>query len=317
LGSSPTISTPPAKKQKTSDSPRGDKTSRSSPVRDLAQQRDNSRCVLSGDRTTEIAHIYPFHSIKHKEEDILGQWHTFWDLLGVFWPKEKIAAWEAELFPKGIHETGREEVYNLITLSRTAYDQWGRGAFALKLVSVSDDKMTLEVQFFWQKKQKDTQTTMSLLTTPFSTEGLDRNVGAYGHDTDDEVKLFNYRTNQLIKSGDYFKLQTNDPITKPLPSFQLLEMQWFLQRVQGMAGAADIDWPPYSDEDSDEEIPDLNLDEVGDSSLESVGLPPTPEFLRKDVHLPNCSKHHTEEAEGDGKGVREGVRDGDRAQVSM
>jgi hypothetical protein len=41
-----------------------------------------------------------------------------------------------------------------------------------------------------------------------------------------------------------------------------------------MAGAADIDWPPYSDSGSDypdsEEIPGLTLDEAGDSSLVSI-----------------------------------------------
>jgi hypothetical protein len=100
----------------------------------------------------EVAHIYPHHSIKHKEEDMFGQRHTFWDHLKNFWSKEKVAAWEAELFPAGICEFGIERVYNLITLSRNAHDMWGRGAFALKPISESDDKMTLEVQFFWQEK---------------------------------------------------------------------------------------------------------------------------------------------------------------------
>jgi hypothetical protein len=75
----------------------------------------------------------------------------FWDHLGNFWSKEKVAAWQAELFPAGpagICEIGKERVYNLITLSREAHDIWGRGAFALKPVLESDEKMTLEVQFF-------------------------------------------------------------------------------------------------------------------------------------------------------------------------
>ena len=90
---------------------------------------------------------------------------------------------------------------------------------------------------------------MSLLTTPLSTENLDRNKGAFDSDT----QLFDSRTDKRIKSGDFFELQTDDAIARPLPSFKLLEMQWFLQRVVGMAGAAS----PYDDEDwledSDEE----------------------------------------------------------------
>jgi hypothetical protein len=224
-----------------------------------------------------------------------------------FWSKEKVAAWEVELFPAGICDFGIERVYNLITLSRNAHDMWSRGAFALKPISESDDKMTLEVQFFWQNKQKDTQQTMSLLTTPSSTEGLDENTGVFRG----AARL--YRNDKRIQSGDYFKLQTDNPETKPLPSFQLLELQWFLQRIQGMAGAADIDWPPYSDSGSDysdEEVPDFELDEVGDLSFVSVSLPPSPEVLRKDnLHLPDRSKHHTEEADGDREGVGEGVRE--------
>jgi hypothetical protein len=190
-----------------------------------------------------------------------------------FWPETKVAAWEAELFPEGLHEVGGETVYNLITLSRIAHDEWGRGAFALKPISVSDDGMTLTVQFFWQKKQKDIQTTMSLTTKPFSTEGLEENTGAFRDDS--KSGLYNARTEQEIKSGDYFDLQTTDPTTKPLPSFQLLEMQWFVQRILGMAGGVgDVDLedlmddpenPDYCrvgfrwDEDKDEEISDYDI----------------------------------------------------------
>jgi hypothetical protein len=255
LGSSP--STPPPKRQKISDSPAGLRQNKQ--IRDLAEKRDKSRCVLTGDGIVEVAHIYPHHLLKHKEEGTLGQRHTFWDLLENFWSKEKVAAWEAELFPRGRFEPGEEKVYNLVTLSVGAHRAWGQGAFALKPISESDDKMTFEVQFFWQEKQKDIQQTMSLLTRPSSTEGLDHNSGAF----ENASWLFVVRDKREIRSGDYFKLQTDDPETKPLPSFQLLELQWFLQRVQGMAGAADIDWPSYPDSDSDysdvEEIPDLTL----------------------------------------------------------
>jgi hypothetical protein len=256
--------------------------------------------------------------IKYKEEDIFGQQHMFWGHLKNFWSKEKVAAWEAELFPVDICEFGIERVYNLISLSPEVHRMWSQGAFALKPISESDDKMILEVQFFWQEKQKDIQQTMSLLTTPSSTKGLNQNVGAFGG----AVWLF--RNDKRIQSGDYIKLQTDDPETKPLPSFQLLELQWFLQRIQGMAGAADIDWPPYSDSGSDyadEEVPDLTLDdEVGESSLVSTELLSSPTKLvhNDNLNLPVHSKHHTKEAEGDGAGAEEGRdRDRDRRQAAM
>jgi hypothetical protein len=76
-------------------------------------------------------------------------------------------------------------------------------------------------------------------TTPFSTKDLDQNKG----DDDDEAsaKLVDTTTNKPIKSSQ-LELQTDDPTTKPLPGFELLEMQWFLQRVPGVTGAAgDLD----------------------------------------------------------------------------
>ncbi|KAJ8103630.1 hypothetical protein POJ06DRAFT_293493 [Lipomyces tetrasporus] len=189
-------------KQKTLHSPGSDASSpplsRNRLARDLADERDNFRCVLSGDSSRESA----------------------WDHLKNLWPEQKIADWELELFQKGRHEMGEEKTYlNLITLSRTAHDMWARGAFALKPISVSNDNMTLK--------------------------HLDQNDGAF-----DSARALLYYADKRITSGQFFELRTNDTTAKTLPSFQLLKMQWFLQRVAGMAGAAgDIDWEDL-DEDS-------------------------------------------------------------------
>jgi hypothetical protein len=78
-----------------------------------------------------------------------------------------------------------------------------------------------------------------------STEDLDQNDGAYDHS---KPILFNFHTRKPIKSGKFFELHTDDPDTMPLPTFKLLELQWFLQRVAGMASATDLydaDWEDY------------------------------------------------------------------------
>jgi hypothetical protein len=186
----------------------------------------------------------------------------FWEHLKNFWSEDKVAAWEVELFPRGLSETGDERVDNRITLSKIAHVQWNRGAFALKPIFVSDKNTTLKVQFFWQKKQPDIQTTMSLLTIPLSTGVLNQNEGAFDYG---QTRLFD-KEGKPIKSGDIFDLKTDDPIKKPLPSFKLLELQWFLVRVIGMAGAA-FPYEPSSGDDSDEDVPGLDLDEVGDTSV--------------------------------------------------
>ncbi|TAQ84942.1 hypothetical protein B7494_g6737 [Chlorociboria aeruginascens] len=301
---------PSAKRQKMSDSPT--LTYRNKKARGLAYQRDNRRCVLTGNVLAEVAHIYPFHSLKYKEENIFGRRHMLWNLLRGFWSEEKVTAWEKELFPEGISEVSRDQVYNLMTLSADAHKEWGQGAFALKPISLSEDKKTLEVQFFWQKKQRDIQETMDLLTVPHSTEGLDSNIGMI--DSGEPVELVKKQQQQRvpIKSGDCFKLQTDDPDTKPLPSFELLELQWFLQRIQGMAGAAEVEWPTISDPGSDEEMvfenmratedmdemPDLVLDEVGEESFDSLSSPE--KFLHNNKSSSSVHpKRFTEEAEGD------------------
>ncbi|KAK9237058.1 hypothetical protein V1525DRAFT_405181 [Lipomyces kononenkoae] len=306
LDSSSPITTPPAKKQKMLHSPGSDATSpslsRNRLARDLADERDNFRCVLTGDPMREIAHMYPFHSIKYMEEDVFGERHIFWDHLKNFWPEQKIADWELEIFPKGLHEMGEEKIYNLITLSRNAHDMWARGAFALKPISVSNNNMTLKVQFFWQQKQTDISATMSLLTTPSSTERLDQNDGAF-----ESGRAVLYYADKRITSGQVFELHTNDPITKPLPSFKLLEMQWFLQRIAGMAGGAGDVVLEDVDSDSDEEVPVLIPGNVGDSSLISIGPSSSPIFpLSGSLDLPDHSKHRSDVAEEGEDGIEEG-----------
>jgi hypothetical protein len=187
-------------------------------------------------------------------------------MLKNFWPEEKVAAWEEELFPDGTHEKGLETARNLITLSKDAHACWNKGAFALKPISVSDDNTTLTIQFFWQAKHQEIQPTMSLLTTPLSTKDLDSNNGdrlTHNHKPQDRRVESGDTFYRAVKSGDIFELKTDDPEARPLPSFTLLEMQWFLQRVTGMAGAADIE-EDMGEEDWDDEISNLGLDEVGD-----------------------------------------------------
>src|SRR3954447_4707576 len=56
-------------------------------------------------------------------------------------------------------------------------------------------------------------------------------------------------TPRFIRSGETFDFTTKDPKKLPLPSMELLEMQWVLQRLVGMSGAAG--WPSLDDIDDD------------------------------------------------------------------
>lgn len=194
----------------------------------------------------------------------------FWDQLRLFWPEGKIIQWKEELFPGGIDQLGTETVANLVTLSCDVHALWNRGAFALQPISLSGDKTTLEVRFFWQKKQGD-MTTINLLDTPFSTRDLDRN---------NKDRLFDVETGITIHSGDIFTFQTDDPILRPLPSFALLELQFFLTRIAGMTGAAisyDLDW-----DDDDGDVSDRGLGNIEDTTI-SFDDVTTPLHLPEDL----------------------------------
>lgn len=270
----------------------------------------------------EVAHIYPFCLLK-KEEDTFGKRHFFWRMLRNFWPEEKITTWEEAIFVHGTEECGLETSRNMITLSRDAHMAWNEGAFALKPISVSEDNATLTIQFFWQTKHPLVMPTINLTTVPLSTRNLDSNDGA---------RLY-HQSDRRIKSGDLFELTTDDPEERPLPSIALLEMQWFLQRVMGMAGAADdlkdSDYHfsdngfhgcgLYNDGDNvsnlgefgedDGDISNLGLDEGRDESfLSNITSLPDPVVPDNTDVLPSIEapKHHTEEMEE----MEERLRDG-------
>jgi hypothetical protein len=101
--------------------------------------------------------------------------------------------------------------------------------FALKPIRLSDDKKRLDIQFYWMPSSKYTSQ-VSILQRPLLP--ADKDQGPV------PVMLHNLETNRIIRSGDKISLETDDPVERPLPDFNLLEMQWFLHCVAAMSGAA-------------------------------------------------------------------------------
>jgi hypothetical protein len=56
------------------------------------------------------------------------------------------------------------------------------------------------------------------------------------------LQFVNFRTGQLIKSGDTITLYTPDPESFPLPSEDLINLQWHLNRVAALSAAAIDDY---------------------------------------------------------------------------
>jgi hypothetical protein len=114
----------------------------------------------------------------------------------------------------------------------------------------------MDVQLFWLHPYKHLRS-IPLMTRPELPDNLEGSV--------DNVKLFNHLTDQKLCSGDIITLQTDDPENKPLPSRDLLEMQWLLHRLTALSGGAET-IPTYYDSDDDSGLEYVRvLDEIEES----------------------------------------------------
>jgi HNH endonuclease len=200
-------------------------------------ERDQKICVLTkAGEPIEVAHIYPF-SMRYEDNTTRGI--SFWDTLRMFWSKERVDAWYNAIFP-----TGTEVCQNLICLAPHAHAYWERAYFVLKPIRISDDKKRLDVQFFWLPKRSYSPE-VDILHVP--------QLPAYMDQGPNLVMLFNCKTRIPICSGDEIFLETDDPVSRPLPDFRLLEMQWVLHRLTAVSGAAEPQ-DDFQGDDSDDDI---------------------------------------------------------------
>ncbi|OJJ42536.1 hypothetical protein ASPZODRAFT_29091 [Penicilliopsis zonata CBS 506.65] len=211
------------------------KSPRSREAKDQSKARDNGRCIVTkAGHVVEVAHIYPY-SLQGQQ---VRSAH-FWVLLSTFWASERIKRWEKDI----LGPQGTESPVNLVTLAPHTHAYWGNALFALKPVEKSDDGTKMEVQFFWLRPVSSAGPDI-LLAPPSIPEDLDSSV--------ENVKLLDCQVDKKLCSGDWIVLTTDDPVNRPLPSFNLLEMQWVLHRLTALCGGGDIPSPPSSDDEDGE-----------------------------------------------------------------
>jgi hypothetical protein len=201
-------------------------------------------------KNIEVAHIFPYCMLNKSANTSQKTYNTpiFWSLLTNFWTDKQIDSWRNTIFPNPQQpDTGVDACFNLICLSRDAHGLWNQGLFALKPLTLSDDKKKLTVQFFWQPKyDHKRQDLVDLLKEPVTSKGVNLIQEGYflaGLQENGSV--------QLIQQEQIFTLTTDDPKDRPLPSWELLEMQWFLQRITAMSGGAagTLDYDLNNDDD--------------------------------------------------------------------
>ncbi|KAG2017031.1 hypothetical protein GB937_005935 [Aspergillus fischeri] len=153
--------------------------------------------------------------------------------------KTLINKWKEQVLGPG----GTEICPNLMCMSNLAHKLWKTARFALKPLSISDDQMVLEVKFYWMPINKFSHNMSSkTVPSPFP----DDHLSSIKVDGKHNAKLFNIDEDKALLSGDVLTFKTDDPVGHPLPSVELLNMQWALHRVLALSGAADA-----TDEDLD------------------------------------------------------------------
>ncbi|EFE31052.1 uncharacterized protein ARB_02246 [Trichophyton benhamiae CBS 112371] len=203
-------------------------------VSELARFLLETICIITKHAYPDVAHIYPYSmgGVAHESPN-----STFWILLRSYWSNERVENWRAAVFPRGT-----ETLCNLLCLSPNMHRWHSKGLFGLQPVEISEDKSRLTLKFYWLPQHQFSRNVdlSARPNIPCDLNGLEM-----------DFKAWNAITERKIRSGDEIILTTSDPQNLPLPDWDLLELQWTLQRLASLSGAADINPQEYSDDDSD------------------------------------------------------------------
>ncbi|KOC15639.1 hypothetical protein AFLA70_281g001350 [Aspergillus flavus AF70] len=185
-------------------------------VRDMAEERDIVCCAITKmGEPVQVCHIYPF-ALGNEAEKL-------WIILECFWAPETFDRWKKDI----MGPDGTEVAQNLLCLSTIVHDLWGSARLAFEPVEMSEEKTSLTMRFWWlprraYSKEMDMCVATSLPSDPCN------------------AKLWNCDTDQPIYSGQLVTMTTRDPEAMPFPSFDLLQMQWFLNLIAAMSGVVDV-----------------------------------------------------------------------------
>lgn len=159
--------------------------------------------------------------------------------------------WKAEIMTIDDNDgkVDTERVQNLITFMALVHTYWDNTLYALRPISINTKKTSMEVAFHWLpapgKITKKASDSIETMRHPFP-----HDINSFTESPGENICLIHGEMRSLIRSGHIFTLETDDPKSKPLPSMELLELQWILHRIAAMRGAAEDD---ESEIDSDDD----------------------------------------------------------------
>jgi hypothetical protein len=158
-------------------------------------------------------------------------------LLKLLWA-QRIEKWEGRL------ENGTEFIENELSFSPSIHRYHSEGLFGLQPIEASSDGKSLKLGFYWLDKRENES----------SAEMVDlMDIPALAHDFwPKDIAICSSRDEHIIRSGEVLELITEDPKKLPLPDWDLLEMQWVLQRLTALKGGANCPATVLDDDDDDD-----------------------------------------------------------------
>lgn len=187
----------------------------------------------------------------------------FWDVLNTFWSSDRIAQWWRAVYEEA---GGTERVQNRICMNPLVHKAHFKGHFALEPVHRAQDGTKLFLKFWYLKpgNASEPATLNAIPELPASLNPFEYRMAI--HYTVED---------RSVRSGDTIVLTTDDPASRPLPDTTLLEMQWILNRITALRGAAEPKDLPNDDSDDDSDDDGGLLWPEMPSSRPDVSSPPT------------------------------------------
>ncbi|CAG8237497.1 unnamed protein product [Penicillium nalgiovense] len=236
-----------------------------------ARERDGYECVITGTRKIyQTTPIFPASAINAFLQNSPGT-PNIWAFADVFWGTSTTSRWKKAFFNDPTNpDSPVNDCSNLICLRRDLRTAWSSGLFALRPAWISDDMTAMEIEFYWQPKPDHKLfDTVDVAKQPPSTKNLssvDQLIVAVGNRGEPSYRA--------IESGYRFRMTTDDPIIRPLPSFDLLDMQWHFTRLTALCAATS-----FFDEDEDEDEDDAGSDKTTQPDQPLSSNPPDDDIL--------------------------------------
>lgn len=218
-------------------------SSRDSAIVTKMLERDKNMCVLTKapGSLCDVSRIVP-HKLHSAIRNDIWRWLESW------WGTEKYKMWQSEILGEG-GKINTEQIHNMLILECGLHRYWQTSGCCFRPIHVEENKKSMTLAFHWCPTRDESLGRHDMVPIDAHPYPENRN----GFTTVPEGCICDPATGMTLRSGRIFTITTTDPDKLPLPSFQLLDMLWFLVRVRALRGAGN-DPEIYYDEDEDSDF---------------------------------------------------------------